>query len=85
MTTGSEGIMGMPWRAECLVGQEQGKQRMGSDWECRAKEGKHWGQLHEKSVYGTNAYLTLPYTDAPRVKRDGKDVNIVGLKRSSVP
>ena len=84
MITGSEGIMGMPWRAECLVGQEQGKQGMGSDWECRTKEGKHWGQLHKKGMHGTNTYLTLPYTYAPHVKWDGKDVNIVCLKRSRV-
>jgi len=75
MITGSEGIMGMPWRAECLVGREQGKQRMGCDWERRAKEGKHRDQLHEKGVYGTNTYFTLPYNYAPHVTRDERDVD----------
>ena len=75
MITGSEGIMGMPWRAECLVGREQGKQRMGCDWERRAKEGKHRDQLHEKGVYGTNTYLTLPYNYAPHVTWDERDID----------
>ena len=53
--------MGMPWRAECLVGREQGKQGMGRERVRRADEGKHREQLHEKGKYGINAFLTLSH------------------------
>ena len=61
--TDSEGIMGMPWRTECLVGLEQGKQGMGCDRVRRAEEGKHRDQLHEKGVYGINTFLTLSHNN----------------------
>ena len=51
----------MPWRAECLVGLDQGKQGKGHDRVRRAEEGKHRNQLHEKEVFGINNFLTLSH------------------------
>ena len=65
MIPDSEGIMEMPWRAECLVVREQGKQLMGCDRVRRAEEGENQDQLHEKGVFGTTTYMTLPYNYAP--------------------
>ena len=78
--TDSEGIMEMPWRAECLVVREQGKQWMRRDRVRRAEEGKQQDQLHEKGVYGTNTSMTIPYNYAPRATRDAGDVGTVCLK-----
>ena len=54
---------------------------MGHDRVRKAEEGKHRDQLHEKGVYGTNTYMTLPYNYAPRVTREERNVDTVCLKR----
>ena len=64
MIKDSEGIMGMPWRAECFVGLEQWKQGMGHDRVRREEEGKPRDQLHEKGMCGINTFLTLSHNYA---------------------
>ena len=53
---------------------------MGCDRVCRAEEGKHWDQMHEKGVFRKNTYMTLTYNYAPRVTCDEGDIGTVRLK-----
>ena len=70
--------------SHCKMHSGSCKEKKDYGWERRIGEGKHRDQLHEKGMYGTNTYMTLPYNYAPCVTRDEGDVDTVRLKRGIV-